>query len=495
MQSYSDEMDKSDADKLTLQNQRGVNALQALTNQTTKQGIDDDQAVRQATIASGGDTNALLKALNAGGQYKASQALQKTLLDNQKTKSDIGLADAHAGNFTQTTEDNKFKLRIEKSDKALKDIAGFGSPAEAAASLQAHITAGDVNPAQGDMIMKSIPQDPTQFASWQVGMLRKIMSATDQIKSADENSRAAATVGATTRGQDITASTALAGQQSVAGTALAGQKSVAATALAGQRSVAANAAGVQAGENTRAGLLRSNQLLINGLDGQGNILGGGPGGSSFDGLVKGIGTGQVPQATALARMPAGMKAQVLTKLAEQYPDYDPTDMAQRSRAAVAFGTGPQGNSVRSFNVSLSHLDTLSNLADALHNGNMQLVNKVGNIFTQQTGSPAPTNFEAAKKIVTDEIVKAIVGTGGGVHDREAAAETIGKASSPAQLAGVIKTYKELMVGQLGGLERQYQSTTGRTDFKTKFMSPEAKAVQHGGAPDIHSEADAILGRK
>ena len=144
------------------------------------------------------------------------------------------------------------------------------------------------------------------------------------------------------------------------------------------------------GLELNAGLLRSNQLLINGLDGQGNILGGGPGGSGLDGLVKGIGTGQVPQATALARMPAGMKAQVLTKLAEQYPDYDPTDMAQRSRAAVAFGTGPQGNSVRSFNVALTHLDTLGNLADALNNGNVQVINKISNFYKEQTGSAAPT---------------------------------------------------------------------------------------------------------
>ena len=77
-------------------------------------------------------------------------------------------------------------------------------------------------------------------------------------------------------------------------------------------------------------------------------------------------------------------------------------------------------------------------------------------------------------------------------DRAAAEKIVDDAKSPEQLPGAIKTIKELMVGQLGGLERQYQATTGRSDFKTKFLSPEAKAVQSGGAPDIHSAADAIL---
>ena len=43
-----------------------------------------------------------------------------------------------------------------------------------------------------------------------------------------------------------------------------------------------------------------------------------------------------------------------------------------------FSTGKPGQSVRSFNVALSHLDTLGNLADALKNGNIQIINKVAN---------------------------------------------------------------------------------------------------------------------
>lgn len=183
---------------------------------------------------------------------------------------------------------------------------------------------------------------------------------------------------------------------------------------------------------------------------------------------------------ALAR-PMGQ--QIMSRVVAINPAFDPTQFGTRQKAEKDFATGKPGQSVRSFNVALSHLDTLDQLSDALHNGNLQVVNKIGNVYAQQTGQVAPTNFESAKKIVADEIVKAIVGSGGGVADREAAAKTISAASSPAQLKGVIGTYKELMKGQLGGLKQQYEQTTGKKDFD-RFLSPagikqEAPAAQGG----------------
>lgn len=179
------------------------------------------------------------------------------------------------------------------------------------------------------------------------------------------------------------------------------------------------------------------------------------------------------------RSPAGVA--IMSRVQEINPEFRAQTFTTGTKAERDFATGKQGNSVRSFNVSLSHLDTLDHLADALHNKDTKLINKVGNYFAEQSGGEAPTNFDAAKKIVADEIVKAIVGSGGGVADREEAARVIDKANSPAQLKGVIKQYKELMRGQLHGLEQQYKVSTGRDDFD-KYLSPAARAESHGGAP-------------
>lgn len=150
------------------------------------------------------------------------------------------------------------------------------------------------------------------------------------------------------------------------------------------------------------------------------------------------------------------------------------DAAAEGKAIKDFTTGKQGNNVRSFNTALEHLDTLHEASQALNNGDIQMFNKIGNAWNSATGKAAPTNFEATKKIVADEIVKAIVGTGGGVSDREEAAKTIQSANSPAQLNGVIEQYKELMAGQLKGLKQQYKSSTNRDDFGEKFLTEKAK---------------------
>lgn len=152
-----------------------------------------------------------------------------------------------------------------------------------------------------------------------------------------------------------------------------------------------------------------------------------------------------------------------------------------------FGKGQAGKTVRSFNVSIDHLATLGELADALHNGDIKAINKLSNTVSSQTGHVAPDNFDAAKQIVGDEIVKGIVGAGGGTADREKAAASIDSAKSPEQLKGVITTYKKLMAGQLEGLKTQYE-TTGRKDFNEKYLTSSARAELEKSAPAKNTQS-------
>jgi len=194
-----------------------------------------------------------------------------------------------------------------------------------------------------------------------------------------------------------------------------------------------------------------------------------------------------PSPYALAKNP-GMQ-----KIANAVYQVDPTYDANRYTAMQQF-TNPNSKTaqaIKSFNVGLAHLDTLSNLADALNNGDTKAINAVGNTVQTQLGVPAPTNFEAAKQIVADEIIKAIVGAGGGVGDRENAQKQISAASSPEQLHGVIDTYKTLMKGQLGGIEQQYQNATGKTDFAKRMLSPEAQAAINPVANTMSTNTSAV----
>jgi hypothetical protein len=116
-----------------------------------------------------------------------------------------------------------------------------------------------------------------------------------------------------------------------------------------------------------------------------------------------------------------------------------------------------------------HLATLGQLSDALQNNDTQLINRFGNFVAAQTGGTAPTNFDAAKRIVADEVTKAVLGSGGALGDRKAVDDAISNAKSPQQLKEVIQTYQKLIDGQLNGFRQQYKSGGGSKNFDVDIL--------------------------
>ena len=168
--------------------------------------------------------------------------------------------------------------------------------------------------------------------------------------------------------------------------------------------------------------------------------------------------------------------------------------ATQKRALTDFSTGIQGRMVNSMNTAINHLESLDELAKALKNNDVRAINTVGNIVAKQTGSAAPTNFAAARQIVAQEIVKAIVANGGTGKERDEAAANIAAAGSPEQLAGVISTYKELLAGQLESLGLQYKNTTGREDFNTKLLPATIRALSRKPSEAAPAAATSAPGR-
>lgn len=192
-------------------------------------------------------------------------------------------------------------------------------------------------------------------------------------------------------------------------------------------------------------------------------------------VAKAIANYQLAPLSAYAmRTPYGQS--VSAEVLKLNPEYQANEFSSRTKAYKDFMSGKKGDSIRAFNNTLLHLGTLDQLTDALNNGDVKLFNKIGNIFANQTGVAAPTNFEAARDIVADEVVKAIIGSGGGVADRDKAQAAFNTANSPQALRGVFKTYKTLLGGQLLGLAHQYKNTTGRKDFEDQLDSDEARGI-------------------
>ena len=215
-------------------------------------------------------------------------------------------------------------------------------------------------------------------------------------------------------------------------------------------------------------------------------------------LVKGVGNYEINPMTFAARL--GNREKMLEMVRQYNPDYDDTQYANKRRAIAQFGSGPQGNTVRSLNVAIEHIDTLQRAADAMKNGQFTPGNKVYNEVAKLFGVTPPNTFEGMRDIVANEVVKGTIGNAGALTDRQEAAAKIKAAASPEQLKELMTGWTELMGGQVKGLEQQYAGASGLKDFRTRYLTERARNAislaesKAGGGSQVRefaTEAEAI----
>lgn len=202
--------------------------------------------------------------------------------------------------------------------------------------------------------------------------------------------------------------------------------------------------------------------------------------------AKAIAEYRLPPYTGFSMRNPGAR-ETMAKVMELNPNYDAKNYVTAQRTRNSFAVGVEGRTVRSFNVAIDHLDTLKDAADALKNNDIQRFNQLSQRIAQETGSAAPTNFDAIKGIVAKEIVKSVVGNaqGGGVTERQELSQDMSRANSPQQLSGMIDKYHTLMAGQLKGLKQQYEAGLGGDNFDS-FLLPRSREIfskaQRGATP-------------
>lgn len=208
---------------------------------------------------------------------------------------------------------------------------------------------------------------------------------------------------------------------------------------------------------------------------------------------------QAQIATAIANyqmaMPSGFALRspfwqgVMAQVYQMNPKYSAVNYNKINKAVTAFAVGKQGDVVRSLNVAAYHLQVFHELALALKNGDVRAFNIIGQEYSRQTGLPAPTTFDAAKQIISNEVLKATGGSIGGVTDRKDLQDDLDRANSPDALLGVSNTLTSLIAGQFRGFKRQYESSTGLKFEDSGLIDPQiAKLYQNIISGTQHNEA-------
>lgn len=202
---------------------------------------------------------------------------------------------------------------------------------------------------------------------------------------------------------------------------------------------------------------------------------------------------------AAPRSPMAMATQ---RYIQEHPDATAEDLEKfysgmRAQAASTVGwdspTSRGGQQIQALNTATNHLETLRKLGDALKNGNVETFNAVAQTWAQETGNPAPTNWDSAMRIVGGEVVKSVVPGGGGVSERAAA--EFKRKLTPAQISGAVDTVEELMRGQATSARTQYTQTTKRDaeEFYKRFDPPAQKVLfgRSSGGKTSKSEVKAV----
>lgn len=162
------------------------------------------------------------------------------------------------------------------------------------------------------------------------------------------------------------------------------------------------------------------------------------------------------------------------------PGYDTAisngqDYTAANRSLGSFAGGPLGNSTRSLNNAVGHLQLIDNLFKGLQNGDVQTVNKLSSLWAKQFGSPAPTNVQAASEVLGPELMKILSNNNGAgtVDERQGFANTVGNlANAPEQTSGAISTLRGMLGRQAADLALQYHGATQRNDFASRYLQPD-----------------------
>lgn len=210
-----------------------------------------------------------------------------------------------------------------------------------------------------------------------------------------------------------------------------------------------------------------------------------------DALAQAIADYQLSPLDQRARQMAG-GPETMKKVMELNPDYQEGMYPAINKLMVDFSSGKEGNTIRSANVGVQHLDVMSDAANALKNKNFTAFNTIMNATKQQFGVSAPNTFEGLKQIVATEIEKAVAGGIGSKEDRDRLMNSLASKNSPDQLQDMLEGFRSLMAGQVMGLKKQYEAGTpenprfrenGPFSFDRKLMPATVKALKLGHTGD------------
>jgi hypothetical protein len=211
----------------------------------------------------------------------------------------------------------------------------------------------------------------------------------------------------------------------------------------------------------------------------------GTGGGAGDPMVDMVGLGRIDLPTVLQRMQPAAKSGFISQLAAKYPQFSQAQYGVEKKVQEEFTSGDAAKNLTAFNTAISHAQQAQEAATALQNGDIKVLNRVGNALGVELGSDKVTNFNTIKSALTGEISK--VFKGGQATDAEIK-EVQGPfdaANSPAQLKNALNTAIHLMNSKRDALKQQYETgIQGKPNFGQAASPKQPAGATHTGIGSV-----------
>jgi len=200
--------------------------------------------------------------------------------------------------------------------------------------------------------------------------------------------------------------------------------------------------------------------------------------------------------TGGGRSPA---SQVFTKYRQDHPLATAEELQAENQRLIAgqrvsanLASGKDHTTVMAFSTAVAHLDLIRDLAKALNNPtDIRTINELWNRVGTELNWHGTRDFDAARQLVANEIVKAVSGSAGALADRQEAKDQLSRASTAEALGSAIDVYQQLMASQLESIKIMYTANGGEAAIPfNNFLQPRARQVlQQAEASSLQPTAD------
>jgi hypothetical protein len=186
----------------------------------------------------------------------------------------------------------------------------------------------------------------------------------------------------------------------------------------------------------------------------------------------------------------------MRKLRDEHPEWDGKDLLRESSKIIAqqaidrrYAGGQGANQMASLNTVADHLRLMSEYSEALRTGAMPFteiprLNQIIQFAAKERGMPEVTNFNVARDIMADEVVRLLTSTGGTEADRAGMQSRLAAAMSEYQQTGALTAFERFTAGRFKGLEQGYARNNPERikDFRETMLTSEARAIftKHAG---------------